>query len=832
MKTAADAVNVASMNRDAKSLLETLPHGVVGLTSKEVLQRLALGRNVLVPASTSQRWLRWIGPLRDPMVILLLIAAPTYFAIGERTDGIATLVALIPIVAVGWLLEGHAQRTLDKLRVLIAPLSFVVRDGIFVDVSSEEIVPDDILFLAEGDVVPADCIMIDQSRMIVDESVLTGESLPIEKVHHDNLLAGSTVSSGQGFVRVSVTGEATSYGQMAKLIAQTKPPKTPLQVAIGRLVRVIATGALIFAALVGVVEFVRSDSWTAAVISAVSLLIAAIPEEFSIVYSLYLSLGAWRMSKESALIRTLPGVETLGSVTVICTDKTGTLTQGSLSVNSLVTTNKTDVELLKTAVLACAINSFDPMDRAIMQAAEREGLNVEELQSMELLESWPFDSQSHYTTQEWKTSTGIFLASKGAFETISQITDVDELAIWKSAHDDMAKQGTRVIAVAESKVQQASGNRINDESGMRLVGLIGFSDPIRPEALSAIHDAQTAGIRIVMITGDNPDTAGAIAGQLKLTHLDGSPAHVLLGEHIADVSDEELDHIVQTTDVFARTKPTEKFRLVESFRRQGYVVAMTGDGVNDAAALRAAHIGVAMGQRGTAVAREAATMVLLDDNFATIVSATKNGRRIYDNLTKAFAYLIAVHIPLVSIALLVPLLGQPLLLVPMQLIVLEVLLHPIVSLVFQAEPAEKDVMSRPPRNSNYAMTWKALWRPTVVGVSLSLAIVATYTMVLNWGWSQEAARGLGFVTLLAAQPFMILVTRSGNVRVWNFHSPISREFAIATTFLVLTVLAVLISPLGKLVQVEPFPANGWFFVFASITVSCLWPELTKKKSVS
>ena len=819
------------MNRDVKALLETLPQGVVGLTNTQAQERLAQGRNVLVPASTSQRWLRWIGPLRDPMVILLLIAAPTYFAIGERTDGIATLIALIPIVAVGWLLEGHAQRTLDKLRVLIAPLSFVVRNGNFVDVLSEELVSDDIVFLVEGDVVPADCIMIDQPRIIVDESVLTGESLPIEKVRNDTLLAGSTISSGQGFVKVSVTGEATSYGQMAKLIAQSKPPKTPLQITISRLVRVIATGALIFAALVGAVEFVRSDSWTGAVIAAVSLLIAAIPEEFSIVYSLYLSLGAWRMSKESALIRTLPGVETLGSVTVICTDKTGTLTHGTLSVNNLVTTDKTDVELLKIAVLACAINSFDPMDRAILQAAEREGLDVEELHSAELIQSWPFDSHSHYTTQEWASTTGVVLASKGAFETISQIAEVDDLTTWKSAHDDMAKKGTRVIAVAENTILSTSGKRIEDEEGMRLVGLIGFSDPIRPEAITAIHDAQTAGIRIVMITGDNPDTAGAISNELNLKHFDGSVAHVELGDHIVEMTDDELDQLVKTTDVFARTKPTEKFRLVESFRRQGHVVAMTGDGVNDAAALRAAHIGVAMGQRGTAVARESATMVLLDDNFATIVSATKNGRRIYDNLTKAFAYLIAVHIPLVTIALLVPLLGQPLLLVPMQLIVLEVLLHPIVSLVFQAEPADKDVMSRPPRNSNYAMTWKALWRPTVVGVSLSFAIVAMYTMVLNWGWSQEAARGLGFVTLLVAQPFMILVTRSGNVRVWNFRSPISREFAVATVFLTLTVLAVLNTTLGKLVQVEPFPVVGWFFVLASISLSCLWPEFTKPKSV-
>jgi len=469
------------------------------------------------------------------------------------------------------------------------------------------------------------------------------------------------------------------------------------------------------------------------------------------------------------------------------------------------------------------------MDRAIVEAAEARGIDVAALHAQVLLHSWPFDSKNNYMTQEWQTVDGVLIAAKGAFDNLTTVASSDD-SVLAAVHDVMTRGGIRVISVARRVVTSSAGDRAADERELHIIGLIGFSDPVRPEARAAIADAYAAGIRVVMITGDHPATATAIASELGIRHRDGSEAHVRIGDDIATASPADLDDLVHSTDVFARTRPEQKHLLVESLRRQGEVVAMTGDGVNDAAALRAAHIGIAMGRRGTDVAREAATMVLLDDNFATIVSATRNGRRIYDNLSRAFAYLIAVHMPLVLIALLVPLTGLPLLLVPMQLIVLEVLLHPIVSLVFQAEPADANVMSRPPRPSDYAMTWRTLWRPLVLGVSISLAIILAYATVLDWGWAQSQARGFGFVMLLAAQPLMILVTRAGTARVWQVPRRFTREFAGAMAALVVTVVAVLETDFGQLVQTAAFPAIGWPVLVAGVLIACLWPEFTKSST--
>lgn len=760
------------------------------------------------------------------MVILLLIATPIYFSLNERAEALATLIALLPIILVGWALEARAERTLDKLRNLVAPTCEVLRDHKFKRISVEELVVDDVVALTEGQVIPADCRLIERIHINVDESSLTGESLPVEKTAGEIVLAGTTVNSGRCLVQVIRTGSETTYGSMSGLIAKSSAPRTPLQQAVGQLVKTMALGAVLFAIMVGVVEFARNQSVIGSLLASVSLLIAAVPEEFSIVYSLYLSLGAWKMTKENALVRNLPGVETLGSVTVICSDKTGTLTQGKVVVSDVVGFGLDEKSLLEIAVLASAPNPFDSLDQAIVEAALAAGINVEQLHNMPLIRSWPFNPVNPYMTQEWQKTDGVLVVAKGAYEKIIEIVDGFEPEPLKQRHDELTRKGTRVLAIGQTDIHRSTGDRSSDENGMQLVGLIGFQDPIRPEATKAIQQAKKAGIRVVMITGDHPATARSIATELGIGG-NASELVVHTGNELEVASRQELDALAAATDVFARTRPTEKHLLVESLKRQGEVVAMTGDGVNDAAALRSAHIGVAMGKRGTDVAREAATMVLLDDNFATIVSATRNGRRIYDNLVRAFAYLIAVHVPLVLLAFVIPLIGLPLLLVPMQLIVFEVLLHPIVSLVFEVEPEDDDIMSRPPRASQFALSWSTLWRPLLLGFTLATTITGIFALSNYWLWTDEQSRGLGFVTLLLAQPFMILATRAGKIRIWRFRRRLTREFIGATIVVIATVCIALLTPFGSLLNLTSFPAIGWLLVFFAIGSSVLIPELFK-----
>ncbi len=830
------------------SLEHRSPAGIGGLTTAEATTRLAAdGPNRIVPTAKGRRLRRLLGPLADPMVALLLIAAPTYLLIGDTTDAIVVFVALIPIASVGWVLEARAERTLEQLRRLTAPTATVQRDGQPTTVPTETIVVDDLLLLREGDIVPADADLVDLTQFLVDESALTGESLPSEKTvagsgQDHSVWAGTTVLAGRALGRVTHTGPRTRYGQIGTLVAATRSPATPLQRALARLVTVLGAAAAVFCAAVMAAELARGRGWGEAVIAGVSLAIAAIPEEFSMVYALYLALGAWQLAKDKALVRRLPGVETLGSTTVICTDKTGTLTHGQLTVATTVTSDGSrdtggelsadQRALLVSAVLACEPQPYDPLDVAIVDHARRRGIDVDALHASDLAADWPFDPADKYLTHVWLLSDGTTrVAAKGSIEGILQHCVQNDRAASAAlvTHEALADDGMRIVAIAAGRAEGITGSRQRDEHGLAFLGLVAFSDPIRDGVSTALEQCRTAGIRVIMITGDHPATAHAVAEGLDLPHSGVDGDIIATGDDLDNATPAEYDALVATANVFARTRPDHKHRLVESLRRQGEVVAMTGDGTNDAPALRAADIGVAMGIRGTEVAREAATIVLLDDNFSTIVTAVRNGRRIYDNLTRAFGYLIAFHPPLLIAALLIPLLGKPLLLLPVHLILLELLLHPVVSLVFQADPADPDVMARPPRSASSGLGVKALWRPYAVGATLAVGIVTVYLVVLARGWPIEEARALGFATLLAAQPLLLVVERSPHAPLWKTGVACTREFVAAVTVITATTLAaVYVAPFADLLQLSPFPPAAWLAVIATVIVSTLWSEPFKR----
>ncbi|HEX6425490.1 MAG TPA: cation-translocating P-type ATPase [Acidimicrobiales bacterium] len=835
------------------------PRAPAGLTSAEAQARLVRdGPNRLVPEPRRRRLKRLVGPLADPMVALLLVAAPTYLLIGDTADAVVAFAALGPIAAVGWLLESRAERTLDRLRRLTAPAATVWRDGARRQVPAEDLVVGDLVVLHQGDVVPADAAVVDLTQLMLDESALTGESLPVAKAvpaagtvaeegqgagrgdhggdrDEVTVWAGTTVASGRALVRVVTTGTSTRYGRIGALVAGVRQPPTPLQRGLARLVRALAVLAgLLCLAVVGAV-LLHGGGLGDAVIAGVSLAIAAIPEEFSMVYTLYLALGAWRLAQQRALVRRLPSVETLGSTTVICADKTGTLTHGRLAVAGLWAATGDERELLETAVLACEPSPYDPLDVAIVDHARGCGVDVEALHAGDLVTDWPFDPVGRYLTHVWRPAdvtgtSGVVVAAKGSIEGLAGARGGDDHRA-RAAHDAFAADGMRVVAVARADASGPTGDRRCDEAGLRLAGLVAFDDPIREGVAEALAECRSAGIRVVMVTGDHPATAHAVAEGLDLPHHLAGHDVIATGADLDAAGPDRIRQLAATANVFARTRPEQKHQLVQALRGAGEVVAMTGDGINDAPALREADIGVAMGGRGTEVARSAATLVLVDDNFATIVRAVRDGRRIFDNLTRAFAYLIAFHPPLLLGAFVVPLLDRPLLLLPVHLVLLELLLHPVVSLVFQAEPADANVMDRPPRPVGDALRLRAMWRPYAVGGALALGVVAAYLGALGAGWPVDEARGLGFVTLLAAQPLLLLGMRSPDRPLWRSGRPWTATLGVVLAVLgAAAVAAVAFPPLAGLLKVAPFPPVGWLIAGAVAAATTVWSEPLKRRA--
>lgn len=813
-----------------------------GLTSEEAARRLLEhGPNVLVPEER-RRWMRWARALADPMAVLLLVAVPVYVAIGDTTDAAVTAVALLPVVAVSWVLEARAERALQQLRRLASPVVSVRRDGVEREVDATELVPGDVALVREGDVVPADGRLVEGTQLMIDEAALTGESHPVAKgpeAGADAMLAGTIVLSGRGWVAVTRTGAATSYGRIGTLVATVSPSATPLQRLVAGLVLRFGVGAALFCVAVLAAQLLHGAGWGSAVIAAVSLAIAAIPEEFPMVYTLYLALGAYRLTRENALVRTLPGVETLGSTSVICTDKTGTLTVGQVQVGALAGADGVisrdgagpgQRRVLEAAVLASEPDPFDPLDRAIVQQAERAGLDVGALHAGTLVVDHPFDVADKYLSHVWRHDGRVRVVAKGSIEGMLAHCRAapDARAAVEDANRRLAGDGMRVIAVAAGELDEPGADRAADEAPLELLGLLAFADPIRAGVADALAACRTAGIRVVLITGDHPLTAHAVAEALDLPHEDPAGGNVIVtGDDLDRAGEEELVALCRSANVFARTRPEQKHRLVRALRADGLVVAMTGDGINDAPALREADIGVAMGRRGTEVARESAAIVLLDDNFATIVAAVREGRRIFDNLVRAFAHLVAFHPPLLLAALIIPLVGEPLLLLPVQLVLLELVLHPVISLVFQADPPAPGLMTRPPRPRGSGLGGRELLPSFARGLTLASAVIASYLIALD-PLGTDQARALGFTVLLLGETMLILVERSPHAPVWR-RVHVTRALLVSVGAMIAVTLAALyLDPFADLLHLEPFPAGLWPPVIALAAVATLWSEPLKR----
>ncbi|HVY63715.1 MAG TPA: cation-translocating P-type ATPase [Gammaproteobacteria bacterium] len=802
-----------------------IPPGFDGLSSLEARRRLAeVGPNRWVRRDRFARLWDIVGMLLDPMAIMLVVAAGVYYLLGETSDAVVLALALIPVLGVDVALEVRSRAALEKLAAAAAPQGDVVRDRRVLSVPIEEVVPGDLLVLREGHVVAADGVVRWAANLAIDESSLTGESEPQSKREwaadvraappEAKFFAGSQTISGHGFGLVVTTGPATRYGGIAALVADTVSPATPLQRHAGMLVRRLGVVALVATVALFALSLARGEPWTRALLGAVSLAMAAIPEEFPIVLTLFLSVGAWRLVSHGMLVRRLASVETLGSTTVICTDKTGTLTRGEFQMTEHVVLDSAmaEREFLDTAVLACERHPIDAMERAILAYAETRGVRPADLEKRwELARDYDFDQSGKHMSHVWRSldaSDAYLVAAKGAVEGILEHSGLDAVGrrLVHDANGRMAARGLRVLAVGTRRMRALGAGRDEDERDLTVCGLLGFQDPLRPEVPRAVAECQDAGIRISMITGDHALTAHAVAEAAGIAHDD---ALIVTGDELEGLDQAQRTERIRRAAIFARISPTQKHLIVDGLQRAGAVVAMTGDGVNDAPALRRADIGIAMGQRGTDVARATADLVLVDDNFASIVETVRQGRHLLQNIQRAFLYLVAFHVPIVGLAMLAPLLDVPLVLLPIHLVWLELIVHPVSAIVFQAEPPSANVMSRPPRDPAAPLLPRsALLRSAFAGALLAVAAFAAYWWQLP-SLGEMQARALALTVLLGGYQTLMFAERLALPGLAVDPIPRVRVFWVVWCASALTLVAVLyVPPVARMFRVEqPAPVH-------------------------
>ena len=816
-----------------------------GLSSDEAARRLkSYGPNRLVRAGRGATILAFIRTAADPMAVMLAAAAAVYYALGERTDAYVLLAAIVPVLAVDVILAARSRTTLKKLAGVVAPRAHVVRGGVQTETPTADLVPGDLLLLKEGDIAHADAVVRSSSNLALDESQLTGEAEPVSKRPYEisgaiadapeasRVHAGSRVLEGHGAAEVTATGEHTRYGHLAPLVAEVGARPTPLERKTARMVRWMVGVAVTVSALLFIVRILAGASAGQAFLYAVSLAMSAVGEEFLLVLTMFLSIGAYRLSRHGVLVRRLASVETLGSTTVICLDKTGTLTAGEFVLDAHLPLGPENSEeaLLEAAALACEPHAADSMERKILAHCNEHGINVDALHSRwRLVHDYPFDPAGKHMSHVWSSGEGAGvgnverIVAKGALEGIVEHCDLTQAEVARAeiANAEMAGRGMRVLAVAgrESGPDGFTGMRASDERGFRLFGLLGFRDPLRSAVPYAVAQCQSAGVKLKLITGDHALTAHAIADAAGIVHRDDG---IVTGAELDSVDKPAFDRLVCRCSIFARIRPEQKYAIVEALRRTGEVVAMMGDGINDAPALRRADIGVAMGRRGTEVARAAADIVLLEDDFAAMVATIREGRILLDNIQRAFLYLVGFKVMLVSLALTAPLLGLPLLLLPVNLVWLEMIVHPVSALAFEGEPPIDDLMRRPPRPPAAPIVARgAALRAALSGALLTAAAFALFALRLREG--ENYARSVAMVVAVAGSLFLVWAEYAGTRRWWQVRAPAKRRFWIVIFSVAASLpIFMLVPPIASLLMVRPIALTDWAIAILAATVAVGW----------
>ena len=832
---------------------------VKGLSETSAMEKLRTDGYNELPLQQKRNFLRIVFEvIHEPMFILLVASGLIYFFLGDTSEGLILMSFVVFIIGITVYQEQKTERALEALRNLSSPRALVIRDGKHKRIPGREVVNGDMLILSEGDRVPADGALLFSNNISIDESLLTGESIPVRKIHvlegmqpgkpgGDNqpfVYSGTLVVQGQGLAEVWATGAKTEMGKIGAVLQTVERGETRLKGEISRIVRTIALIGLFLCIITVVVYGVTRFNWIEGFLAGITLAMAILPEEFPVVLTIFLALGAWRISKKNVLCRQIPAVETLGSATVLCVDKTGTLTRNEMSVRNFFAGGKicehdstgansvadTCHEVAEFAILACKKDPFDPMEKALVRLRDGDFGQTEHIhRNWELVQEYPLSPELLAMSNVWRSPDGndYIIAAKGAPEAIIDLCHFDATQKQELDHqiDQMAAEGLRVLGVAEASFSKHELPPGQHDFSFTFLGLVGFADPVRPQVAEAIAECLSAGIRVIMITGDYPLTAKNITRQIGLAGTNTC----ITGAELDSMSEDMLRQQIGEVSIFARVVPEQKLRIVNALKTNGEVVAMTGDGVNDAPALKSADIGIAMGGRGTDVAREASSLVLLDDDFISIVSVVKLGRRIFDNLKKAIAFIFSVHVPIAGMSLIPILFNLPLILMPVHIAFLQLIIDPACSTVFEAEPEEKNVMNRPPRRKDEGLfTHRTLTLSLLQGFVVLAIVLVIYVNALSRGIAENEVRAMTFTTIVIADLGLILTNRSWSETILtNIFSP---NTALVYVFLgtVFSLALVLYVPfLQDLFRFGALSAVDLVLCAVAGILSILWFELFK-----
>jgi Ca2+-transporting ATPase len=837
---------------------------VVGLTENCAAQRLREEGYNELPSSTQRTVLAIaLEVVREPMFLMLVACGGLYMLMGELTDALMLLGFVFVVMGITIFQERRTERALEALKDLSSPRALVIRDGRQKRIAGRDVARGDMIVLAEGDRVPADAMLLQAINLSVDESLLTGESVPVRKAPSAGpavmgppggddlpfLYSGTLVTGGQGVAEVQRTGMRTELGKIGKAIQTVEPEQTLLQKETGRLVRYLAVVGLALCVIV-VIAYALSRgnsaaAWQDGLLAGITMAMATLPEELPVILTIFLALGAWRISQNRVLTRRMPAIETLGAATVLCVDKTGTLTLNQMSVQQLSCDGEVfdsaanDETLpdafhttLEFAVLASKRDPFDPMEKAIRLLGDKYLASSEHLHSnWKLAHEYPLSPELLALSHVWQSPDGTdyVVAAKGAPEAIADLCHfAAQQSVELTQHvATIASRGLRVLAVAKGRLKRMELPRGQHDVDFTFLGLVGLADPVRPGVSDSIRECYSAGVRVVMITGDYPVTAQSIARQIGLADRGAT----ITGPELDAMPDEDLAKRIRDVSIFARVVPEQKLRIVNALKANGEIVAMTGDGVNDAPALKAAHIGIAMGGRGTDVAREASALVLLQDDFTSIVQAVKLGRRIFDNIKKAVSYVFAIHVPIAGLSMIPVFFADwNLLLFPIHVVFLELIIDPACSVIFEAESAEPNTMKRPPRNPKEKLfSLGSVGFSVLQGVSVLAILLVVYWIAGMVGHAEEGARrALVFATLVVANLCLILTNRSSSRTIFSmFKEPNAALWWVLGGAALMLACVLSVPFLRDLFHFGPLhAADVGFFVVAG-AVSIAWFEALK-----
>lgn len=827
-----------------------------GLTTIEAAAKLKTDGYNELPSQKSQSSFQLLfRVLSEPMLLLLLAAGTIYFFLGEPKDALMLLTFVLVVIGITFYQEKKTERTLEALKNLSSPRALVIRDGKQQRIAGREVVVDDIIMIREGDRIPADARVISCENLSVDESLLTGESIPVRKSPWNGkdkaarpggddlpfVYSSSLVVSGRGIAKVLSIGPSTEIGKIGKSLGSIKEEPTLIQKETGGLVRSMTIVGIVLCSIIVLIYALVKGNLIQGLLAGLTLSMAMLPEEFPVVLVIFLTLGAWRISKRKVLTRRPAAIETLGAATVLCTDKTGTLTLNKMKLTSLYAANSfyevsefasTDLPgkfhpLLEYGILASEKDPFDPIETELTKIGKLYLTHTSHLHSdWKLVKEYPLSKEFLAFSHVWQMSDSkeYIVASKGAPEAILDLCHVSATKQKEALKrvTEMSAKGLRVLGVAKAVYTKTTLPKNQHDYVFEFVGLLGFIDPPRSTASQSVREAYDAGMRVIVITGDYPGTAQFIAKKIGIKN----PETFITGDELATMDHGELRKRIQTINVFARVMPEQKLAIVNALKANGEIVAMTGDGVNDAPALKAAHIGIAMGERGTDVAREAASLVLLNDDFSSIVAAVRLGRRIYDNLTSAMGYILAVHIPIAGMSLLPLLFNLPVVLLPAHIAFLELIIDPSCSVVFESEKEDENIMKLPPRNLNQTMfNPKKVVIIALQGLGVLLATFALSVIATKSGRSEPEIRAIAFTSLVLANLLLITVNLSWRRNIFRILLSANRALGIVIVAALVCLAGILYVPFfSDLFHLAPLRMYDFLLIVPVMLVSILWFE--------